>query len=64
VILWRYPTQALLDDVEYSAEIEAEEPGVWVLVVRDPDNIPRAIAIITGDDRSDAQTLLTLWGLD
>ena len=64
MILWRYPTQALLDDVEYSAEIEAEEPGVWVLVVRDPDNIPRAIAIITGDDRSDAQTLLTLWGLD
>src|SRR5690349_5966475 len=42
VILWRYPAEPLLEDVEYSDEIEAEEPGVWVLVVRDPDNIPRA----------------------
>jgi hypothetical protein len=64
VIVWRYPAETLRDDVEYSVEIEAEESGVWVLVARDPEEIPRAVGVIAGDDRTDAQLLLALWGLD
>ena len=62
--MWRYPAETLPEGVEYSAAIEAEQPGLWILVVRGPDEIPQAIGVMTGDDRTDAQTLLTLWGLD
>jgi hypothetical protein len=64
VIVWRYPAEALPDDVDFSVVIEAEEPGLWVLVARDPEEIPRAVGVIAGDDRTDAQALLALWGLD
>ena len=62
--MWRYPDDLLPNDVEYTAEIEADVPGLWVLVVRDANEIPQAIGVITGDDRTDAQMLLSLWGLD
>ena len=64
VIVWRYPADALPEGVEYAIEIEADEPGLWVLVVRDRHDVPQAIGIMTGDDRTDAQALLSLWGLD
>jgi hypothetical protein len=64
VIVWRYPADALSEGVEYAVEIEVDEPGLSVLVVRDPDDVPQAIGIITGDDRTDPQALLALWGLD
>ncbi len=50
--------------MEYTAELEADVPGLWVLVVRDPNEIPQAIGVITADDRTDAQMLFSLWGLD
>src|SRR5438128_5365484 len=64
VIVWRYPADALPEGVEYAVEIEADEPGLWVLVVRDQADVPQAIGVMTGDDRTDPQTLLALWGLD
>jgi len=64
MIVWSYPDEMLPKGVEYSAEIEADVPGLWVLVVRDANEIPHAIGVITGDDRTDAQTLLSVWGLD
>ena len=64
MIVWRYPDATLPEDVEYSVEIEAEEQNLWVLVARDPEGIPQAVGVITGDDRTDAQMLLVLWGLD
>ena len=63
-VVWRYPADALPEGVEYAVEIEADEPGLWVLVVRDRNDVPQAIGIMTGDDRTDTQTLLALWGLD
>jgi hypothetical protein len=64
VIVWRYPADALPEGVEYAVEVEADEPGLWVLVVRDRYDVPQAIGVMTGDDRTDAQVLLSLWGLD
>jgi len=41
VIVWRYPADALAEGVEYSVEIEADEPELWGLDRPDvPDEPP------------------------
>jgi hypothetical protein len=64
VLLWVYPHGSLDEGIDYEVEIEADHGGVRIMVARDQDFVPRAIAVSVGDDPADFADTLVMWGLD
>lgn len=52
MLLWVYPHVALDKGIDYRVEIEADHRGVRIMVARDGQSIPHAIAVAVGHRRS------------
>jgi hypothetical protein len=63
MLLWVYPREPLDNGVDFTVEIEADHQGVRIMVARDAQSVPHAIAVAVGDDRADFADTLVLWGL-
>jgi hypothetical protein len=63
MLLWVYPHVPLDKKIDYQVEIEADHQGVRIMVARDDQAVPHAIAVAVGDDPDDFSDTLSMWGL-
>jgi len=63
MLLWVHPHVALDTRIDYDLEIEADHLGVRVMVARDRQLVPVAVAVSVGDAPNDFADTLVMWGL-